>query len=105
MNLQSRVNNPAIPEADKSWLLKIIRNFLPDVHVLAFGSRVHGHHKRYSDLDIALKGDRPIEQRFLGYIQEHCDQSNIPYKIDIMDYQHLSLEFKEIIDRNAIELV
>ena len=63
--------------------------------VFLFGSRVSGSDKRYSDIDIGILGDKPLGRAYYRIINkiEACD---IPYKVDIVDFNLVDKKFKEI---------
>ena len=50
----------AMTAEELSLLQSILKHYVPNFKVWAFGSRVTGTHKPYSDLDLALVGDEPI---------------------------------------------
>ena len=39
----------------------ILRDHVPDCEVLAFGSRVKGKARQFSDLDLAIAGKGPVD--------------------------------------------
>ena len=57
----------------------VLRRFLPaGARAFVFGSRAHGHARRYSDLDLALAWDRPLGLRLMGEIAEALSESDLP---------------------------
>ena len=79
---------------------KIIRKLASDCTVVAFGSRQKGTHKPYSDLDLAFIQDdgQRLGLRKKADLKEQFMESDLPYRVDIIDYNGCSLEFKAIID-------
>ncbi|OQW53981.1 MAG: hypothetical protein A4S09_06210 [Proteobacteria bacterium SG_bin7] len=73
--------------------LSIIKQILSQYpyEFFAFGSRVNGKHKHLSDLDIMIKDD--ISGSTLEKIRGDFEDSNIPFKIDIVLYKDISPEF------------
>lgn len=64
----------------------VLRAHLPEgARAYVFGSRAHGGARRYSDLDLALEWIRPLGLDLLGEIAEALSDSDIPYKVDIID--------------------
>ena len=53
---------PALHVSPAEWQIvsDILRKHIPDLEVRAFGSRVKGPVKPYSDLDLAVSADRPL---------------------------------------------
>jgi predicted nucleotidyltransferase len=81
-------------------ILNILRQYLSDYEVWAFGSRVTGKAKRYSDLDLAVISDRPLDFGLLGEIRDAFSESDLPFKVDLVDWAATSREFQEIIKRD-----
>jgi len=55
-----------------------------EVEVYLFGSRARGNSSRFSDIDIGFLSSRDISDE-LSILRELLDESNIPYKVDIVD--------------------
>ncbi len=67
-------------------LRAVLRAHLPaDARACIFGSRAHGGARRYSDLDLALEWVRPLDPDLIGRIAEALSESDLPYKVDIVD--------------------
>ena len=65
-----------------------------------FGSRTKGTQKRLSDLDLCFKD--PIPFNVQGHIDEDFEESNFPFKVDVLDWRYISPEFREIIQKDLI---
>lgn len=90
-------------ELDK--IIEILNRFVSNHKVVAFGSRVRGNAKKYSDLDIAIYGKEKLDVKTIAQIKEEFEETDIPFRIDILDYNNISDEFKKIIDeKNEIIL-
>ncbi len=85
-------------------ILKIIHLRLPKVTVYAYGSRVNGKPRKYSDLDIALDDGRKIGLSVILQLKESLSETNIPFSIDIIDYHSIGPTFKRIVDNEKIIL-
>jgi uncharacterized protein len=84
---------------------EILGRHLPsDVRVYAFGSRVQGRFKPWSDLDLALEGPAPLSLAMLAELGEAFDESDLPWKVDIVDRCAVSPGFGEIIDKDKVPL-
>lgn len=70
----------------------------------AFGSRVRGHAKPTSDLDLAIVWDQPVDQKVLWRLHEAFDESTLPIKIDIVDYAQTGESFRNIIAEQKVVL-
>ena len=77
---------------------KIIFKFLDPkkYRVFIFGSRATGKAKKYSDYDIGIWGKRPVPLKIIGLIEEAFEESDLPYRVDIVDFSLVSPEFKKL---------
>lgn len=82
---------------DKELILSMINEFLPKTKIYAFGSRVNNTAQKYSDLDLALDMGEPIGLLILSNLEESFSESDIPYKVDLVDFQRVTEEFQNII--------
>jgi len=83
--------------------LKEIKEILKDYkNVYFFGSRTKGSYKKFSDLDICFKED--ISDYEYELLKEKFEKSDLPFKVDIIQYNKISNSFKKIIDREGIQL-
>lgn len=63
------------------------------VEVQVFGSRARGGAKRFSDLDLALKGKGPLDPVLLSTLADAFEVSALPWRVDLVDYHRLTPEF------------
>ena len=80
---------------------KIIKNAYPDAEIWAYGSRVYGNEKTVhhgSDLDLCIKhfGN---ENGDVLRLRALFNESDIPFLIDIFEYERLPQSFQEEIAR------
>ncbi len=66
----------------------------------AFGSRVKHTNRRFSDLDLCYKDK--IDPKILMDIQFELEDSDLPFTVDIIDYNHCSKEFQKIINKDIV---
>jgi len=79
-------------------VLDILDAHLPaGAAVWAFGSRVSGRARRYSDLDLAIDAGRRLTIDETATLRESFDESDLPYRVDIVDWQAISDEFHRLI--------
>ncbi|MFH0798942.1 MAG: nucleotidyltransferase domain-containing protein [Pseudomonadota bacterium] len=76
---------------------RILAEHVPECEVRAFGSRVGGEAKPYSDLDLAVVGQEKIDRSRLARLKEAFEESNIPFRVDIVDWCSISESFRGII--------
>lgn len=77
----------------------ILAHHVPGRVVRAFGSRVTGASKPFSDLDLVVMGDTPVELRNLAALKDAFAESNLPFRVDIVDWAATSVEFRTIIEQ------
>lgn len=84
---------------------EIIARYLPaGVSVRVFGSRAKWTAKPHSDLDLALKGKEPLPRSVLGDLAEAFSESDLPFRVDVVDWHSVSPSFQAVIDRDAVAL-
>ena len=81
---------------------EILEKHLPDREVWVFGSRVNGTAKETSDLDLVVIGETPLDFQTLGSLRDDFSESNIPYKVDVVDWAIISETFREIIRKDKV---
>lgn len=62
---------------------------LPDSKIYLFGSRAKGEHKKYSDIDLAVKSKEKDINKRIALFKEDWEQTKIPYKVDITSWKNL----------------
>ena len=81
--------------------LEIVRRLLavqvPDCEVRAFGSRVTGNARPYSDLDIILLGPARLSIGRLAALREAFAESELAIRVDVIDWNAISKNFRNII--------
>jgi predicted nucleotidyltransferase len=80
----------------------ILRKHVPRYEVWAFGSRAKWTAKDYSDLDLCIQTDRPLDFKTLALLQEDFAESDLPWKVDIVDGAVISEVFRKIIERDRV---
>lgn len=84
---------------------EIIARHLPaGVSVRVFGSRAKWTAKPHSDLDLALKGKEPLPRSMLGDLAEAFSESDLPFRVDVVDWHTVAPSFQAVIDRDGIAL-
>jgi len=78
---------------------KILAEFIDGCEVRAFGSRINGAAKEHSDLDLAVVGHGKLKRRTKMLLREAFEDSDLPFRVDVIDYNAVSNEFRSIIDK------
>lgn len=83
----------------------ILRARLPvGTQAWVFGSRANTTARRYSDLDLAIESEKPLDISALGDVAEAFSESDLPYKVDVIDLNSINAAFRAIIERDLIAL-
>ncbi len=82
----------------------ILAEWVPAAQVRAFGSRANGTAHRHSDLDLALVGDGRIDTSTLNRLREAFEDSELPFRVDVLDWNAVSDSFRKVIDESSIVL-
>lgn len=80
---------------------EILGRLLPGREVVAFGSRVRGDSKPMSDLDLVVLGDAPMSLSERAAIEEAFSESDLPMKVDLVDWATADASFRRLIERDA----
>ena len=85
----------------------ILKEYAPTYEVWAFGSRVRKGAKRFADLDLAIVSPHGMSPRQLAVLANAFEESDLPIKVDLLDWNSTNLEFQkriaeehEVISRN-----
>ncbi|MDD5330453.1 MAG: nucleotidyltransferase domain-containing protein [Sulfuricella sp.] len=73
---------------------EILQRRVPDLPVWAFGSRVTGKARKYSDLDLAVGGEEPLPLAVLAELEHDFSESDLVFRVDIVDWASAGEEFK-----------
>lgn len=82
----------------------ILNEHVPDCEVRAFGSRAKWNARDYSDLDLAVVGQQPLGWRVLGRLETAFRESDLPFKVDVLDWHDISDKFREMIRNECISI-
>ena len=86
-----------------SVVTDILRRYLPDREVWAYGSRVSGHSWRYSDLDLVVLGDQPMSVMLQEDLLDDLAETLVPYIVDLKDWNLIPQHWRdEILHRYAV---
>ena len=95
---------PLIDLRSDHWIIvrDILRAHVPDRSVLAFGSRATWTAKKYSDLDLVLLGSEPLPQEVLAALSEDLGDSDLPFKVDLIEWRHIDKNLRTSIRRKGV---
>lgn len=83
---------------------RVLAVHLPDVEVLAYGSRVSGASHEGSDLDLTARNPQcpHLPLRNLGEVRDAFSGSDLPILVGIQDWARIPDSFREEITRTGI---
>ncbi|GHV75731.1 hypothetical protein AGMMS49942_05520 [Spirochaetia bacterium] len=79
---------------DREILVSLIGQYLPHTPVWAFGSRVKGTSYPWSDLDLVIF-TRVEHRPQVSLLKEALEESNLPFRVDLLEWDGLPEHFKE----------
>jgi len=76
---------------------KVILEYFNDYNcrIFLFGSRARGDNYKFSDIDVGIISDKEIDSRKLTLLREKLEDMNVPNKIELVDFCHVSEDFKK----------
>lgn len=106
MNTAASAGEPPIEISPRDWadVLRILREQVPALEVWAFGSRARRTAKPYSDLDLALVTRQPLTLEQMAAITDAFATSDLPIRVDVVDWASTSETFRKIIERDRVVL-
>jgi len=82
-------------------ILALFDQYLPNTTVWAFGSRVKWTSTSKSDLDLVVFANE--EQCYqVASLREQLEESDLPFRVDLLVWDELPQEFKKEIKTNAL---
>ncbi|SNY49692.1 Predicted nucleotidyltransferase [Arsukibacterium tuosuense] len=96
--------NLQITEQQWQQVSAILQRYLANYPVWAFGSRVNGKPKPYSDLDLAIISEQPLPLSLLAEVAEAFSESDLPWKVDLVDWATTSERFRQVIEQQKLVL-
>ncbi len=82
----------------------ILQQYVPDARVRVFGSRAKGTARKTSDLDLCIDAGAPLSFTTAGNLSEDFAESDLPYKVDVVDWHACSPDFQELINSSSLAL-
>lgn len=82
--------------------LSILENIIQkyDYSLFAFGSRVKGNNKKLSDIDLFYFEEIP--NNIIIKLEDEFDESDLPFKVDLIDYHRCDDDFQKVMLQNYI---
>ena len=83
----------------------ILRTHVPGIEVRAFGSRVEGKARHYSDLDLVVVGQRAVPGIVIEKLKDAFSGSDLPMMVDVLDWHTVGGSFQTILENSEYHIV
>ena len=87
-----------LPPEQLRLVLNLTRTHLPGVEVWAYGSRVRGNPRRYSDLDL-VAFTKPGQSAQAANLREAFEESDLPIRVDLFLWDEIPASFHRQIEK------
>jgi len=89
-----------LPQKYLEQVKSLLRAHVPHAEVWAYGSRVSGGSHEASDLDLVLRNPKNLHEETgaLYDLKEAFIESNLPIRVDIMDWARIPASFHREIE-------
>ena len=94
--------NYGIDEESKRKIVAVLSALFPQAEIYLFGSRARKTHSQWSDIDITLKEDKKISRYAIGEAVSMLGASNMPYKIDVVDFNSVTDDMRKSIEDEGV---
>ena len=91
-----------ITSEEMAIVQSILLRLIPNYKVGVFGSRVTGKARKYSDLDLVVMTEKPLDFDVYSSLKEAFSESTLPFKVDIVDWAATEDNFKKIIEQQRV---
>ncbi len=74
--------------------------------VYLFGSRANGKYKKFSDVDLLyiFEANQPVPSGLISQITIKIEESDFPYKVDLVSDGELAVSYRNSVNADRIEL-
>lgn len=94
-----------LDEPSLSFVRKVLALHVPGFEVRMFGSRVRSTARKYSDIDLVIVGKEAVPERQLSELKDAFAESNLPYRVDVVDWHAVTPEFRAAVEQQGFEVV
>jgi len=94
-----------LEQSDHDTVLGILRRRILGSPVGVFGSRTNGRARKYSDLDLVVVDSEPIPNGIYNQLVEDFDESELPIRVDLLDWNRIDDTCKPYILEHHVVLM
>lgn len=80
----------------------VLHTYVPQYEVWVFGSRARRTAKKYSDLDLAIITDKPLDLETSAALSDAFSESDLPYKVDVVDWFTAQDSFRKVMEQDKV---
>ena len=92
-----------LSEKHRAMIRALLARHLPGTEVWAYGSRVRGTARPWSDLDlVAFAG--PAQKNAVAELREAFEESDLPFRVDLFMWDEIPDSFKQNIEKERVVL-
>ena len=96
------MNKYGFSDLEQTFIQNILNKHfhnIKDATIYLFGSRAKGSHRKYSDVDLIIDAQsNDLDLKISNFIEE-WENSNLPYKLDLIKYKDLYSPYKLEIEK------
>jgi predicted nucleotidyltransferase len=82
----------------------ILTRTQPATPAFAFGSRVLGRAKKFSDLDLVLRPDQPLSWQAMTQVRQAFEESDLPIMVDVIDWNACTPTFRALVEPQLVRI-
>lgn len=94
-----------LPTDQLAMVRAILTEHVPHAKAWAFGSRVLGTAKKFSDLDLAIEDKKELSIDTLGELRYAFEESDLPISVDLLDMRTVRMPFRQIVEGQRVPLL
>jgi type I restriction enzyme S subunit len=94
-----------LPDDQLDLVRTILAEHVPHAKVWAFGSRVLGTARKFSDLDLAIEAQEELSISTLGDLRYAFEESDLPISVDFLDMRSVRPAFRAIVERQRVPIM
>ena len=100
------INRLNLRPQHRQQLEVLLQQYLPNIEVWVYGSRVKGRSHEGSDLDLVLRSSdlAAIDNTKLSAFKDALQESTIPFLVEVRDWAKLPASFHREIEREHVVL-
>lgn len=102
MTLDNDLSRLQLKQRELEEVRRLLKLHVPTFAVWAFGSRITGQARKYSDLDLVIITETPLNLAKRADLTVGFSESDLGFKVDIVDWSLISPEFRAIIEKNKV---